>query len=266
MSVYAKDNAEFLRFAMDSMWNQTVPTDDFVLVCDGPLTEELNIVIDGMIEKHHETLHVVRLTQNGGLGNALNRGIEVCRNELIARMDADDISLPERCEKQLYRYSQKPDLCILGTQIREFIGSTYNIVSKRIVPCTYDEIKVFSRRRSPFNHPTVMFRKSTIQKLGGYPTLNRKEDLGLFILAVNTGHYCENLSDELLLYRTDKSNQKRRKTWINCKEYIQVMYGFYKMGFLDAKDMLYVLMGQLSLFMLPGFISNGLSKKYFRKT
>lgn len=107
MSVYYKENPIYLEQSMGSIYNQTVPTDDFVLVCDGPLTDELNAVINEMHNKFGDILHVVRLPKNVGLGNALNEGIRHCRHELIARMDSDDISYPDRCEKQLSIFEKK---------------------------------------------------------------------------------------------------------------------------------------------------------------
>ena len=114
MSVYHKENAEYLRTAMDSIWNQTVPTDDFVLVCDGPLNEGLDAVIEKMVEEHPDTLHVVRLEKNSGLGNALNEGIKHCRHELVARMDSDDISRPDRNERQLKVFQEHPDTSVVS--------------------------------------------------------------------------------------------------------------------------------------------------------
>lgn len=263
MSVYKNDNPEFLQIAIDSMLKQTVPPEQFVIVEDGSVGDDIEEIIR-KYEKDDKLFTIVRLEENGGLGNALNNGLAVCRNELVARMDADDVSVSERCEKQLERFSQKSELSILGTQIKEFTGSPDNVVSMREVPCTFEKIKVFARRRSPFNHPTVMYKKSEIQKFGGYPTLNRKEDLGLFILAVNSGAYSENLDEVLLFYRTNADNQKRRRTWVNCKEYIQVMYGFYKKGFISLRDMTYILCGQISLFAFPSSITGQLSKKYLR--
>lgn len=265
MSVYKNDNPDFLKIAIESMLNQTVTPEQFVIVEDGPVSSEIEDVIATYEHSRSDLFTIVRLKMNSGLGNALNNGLKVCRNELVARMDADDISLPERCEKQLKRFKSNPNLSILGTQIKEFINNETNIVSVRKVPSSFENIKIFARRRSPFNHPTVMYKKSAIEKLDGYPTLNRKEDLGLFILAVNSDVYSENLEEALLLYRTNENNQKRRKTWVNCKEYIQVMYGFYKKGFLDIKDMLYVLFGQTSFFLLPAIITNRLSRKYLRE-
>lgn len=108
MSVYSKENPTWLRLAIESMQTQTLPTSDFVLVCDGPLTPELDGVIAEKQRQMGETLTVVRLEKNVGLGNALNEGIKHCRNELVARMDSDDIAYPDRCEKQVAIFNKYP--------------------------------------------------------------------------------------------------------------------------------------------------------------
>lgn len=263
MSVYEKDDPSFLTMAIESMLNQTVPPEQFVIVEDGIVGVEIENIIS-KYEKKTSLFSIVRLEKNSGLGNALNHGLKVCRNDLVARMDADDISLPERCEKQLMAFAKNPNLKILGTQMNEFVGDTSNIVSTRLVPISFEEIKKFARRKSPFNHPTVMYKKETVEEIGGYPILKRKEDLGLFIRAVNKACYSENLEESLLFYRTSAENQKRRKTWVNCKEYIEVMYESFKKNQIGLVDMLYVVFGQLMMFIAPSCIINKLNKKFLR--
>ena len=263
MSVYRNDDPNFLTVAIESMLNQTIPPEQFVIVEDGIVGDEIEEVVS-KYEVNSSLFTIVRLKKNGGLGNALNHGLKVCRNDLVARMDADDISVPERCEKQLIAFANNPDLKILGTQIEEFIGDTSNVISTRRVPTTFEEIKKFARRRSPFNHPTVMYKRGAIEKLGGYPVLNRKEDLGLFISAVNNAYYSENLDESLLFYRTSVENQKRRKTWVNCKEYIEVMYAFFKKKQIGLADLAYVVFGQLMMYIAPSCITTKLSKKFLR--
>ncbi len=109
MSLYKKEHPEYLRLALDSMLNQTVKPDEIVLVEDGPLTPELYAILD-----EYPMLHRVKNEKNLGLGLALNEGLKVCRNELVARMDTDDISKPDRCEKQLRRFEEKPELAIVA--------------------------------------------------------------------------------------------------------------------------------------------------------
>ena len=120
MSVYCKEKAEYLRESIQSIYNQTIPTDDFVLICDGPLTDELDKVIAEMQESFGSRLNVNRLEKNVGLGNALNVGIQLCKNELIARMDSDDISKSFRCEEQIAKFKEHPDVSIIGATIEEF--------------------------------------------------------------------------------------------------------------------------------------------------
>ena len=264
MSVYKNDDPNFLTIAIESMLNQTVPPEQFVIVEDGIVGDEIEKVVS-KYEKNTSLFSIVRLDKNGGLGNALNHGLKVCRNDLVARMDADDISVPERCEKQLRAFAENPNLQILGTQIKEFVGDTSNVVSTRFVPTSFEEIKKFARRRSPFNHPTVMYKKEAVEKLGGYPILKRKEDLGLFVNAVNNACYSENLEESLLFYRISANNQKCRKSGVNCKEYIEVMYASFKKKQIGLVDLAYVVVGQLMMFLAPSFIIAILSKRFLRR-
>lgn len=108
MSVYHKEKPEYLKQAIESIQAQAFPTDDFVLVCDGPLSEPLDSVIAKKQQEMGTTLNVIRLAKNGGLGNALNEGIKHCKDELVARMDSDDIAYPDRCEKQINVFNTHP--------------------------------------------------------------------------------------------------------------------------------------------------------------
>ena len=264
MSVYKNDKPEYLRLAVESMLSQTKVPEQYVIVIDGPIPEGVKEVIDFYKAKYSKLFTVVSLTKNGGLGNALNHGIKACRNELIARMDADDISKPDRCEKQLALFNENPRLDIVGTQIDEFIDTTDNVVSRRQVPLTNEDILTFSRRRSPFNHPTVMYKKSTLDRVGGYMTYGRKEDLDLFVRMMNSGCYAANLPEALLWYRTGRDNLKRRKTWTNCKENIEVMWKFYRKGYCKTTDIIYVVVGQTAMFLLPERVAELAVEKFLR--
>lgn len=266
MSVYYKENPQYLQESIESMLAQTVMPDEIIIVEDGPLTDELNRVLDNYKKKYPELFHIIRLKTNGGLGHALNIGIKASKNELIARMDSDDISLPDRCEKQLLEFNANPSLSIVGTQLDEFIDDDpNNIIASRIVPITDKEIVKFAKRRSPFNHATVMYRKSVLVKMKGYHTSGRKEDLDLFIRMVN--HHCKakNINESLYLVRSNTDNIKRRKTWQNCSEYIAIMHGFYKKGYCGLIDLAYVTIGQLVLFMSPVWLTNLLTERFLRK-
>jgi len=264
MSVYYKENPIYLSESINSMINQTEKTDQIVIVEDGKLTEELHEIIH-KYEKDYPTLFtIVKLKENGGLGRALNYGLEACRNELVARMDTDDISLADRCEKQLNAFEHCKKLCICGTQIDEFLSSPNNLISTRKVPLRFTDIKKFAKKRSPFNHPTVMYKKSKVLSAGGYAEYGRKEDLDLFVRMVMMNFYSINLNESLLLYRTSTDNLERRKSWKNCSEYISVMFKFYRKGYLNIFDILYVVIGQVIMYSCPETIVKYLSNKFLR--
>lgn len=157
-----------MKQAIESIQAQTFQTDDFVLVCDGPLNDGLDAIIAEKQQEMGETLNVVRLAKNGGLGNALNEGIKHCKNELVARMDSDDISAADRCEKQVKLFKKNPELDITSGALLEFVTSPDQITGGRTIPCNNDEIIRYSRKRCPFNHPCVMFKKSAVESAGGY--------------------------------------------------------------------------------------------------
>lgn len=207
MSVYAGEKPEYLKSSIQSILNQTVPSDDIVIVCDGPLTEGLDEVLAGFSDK----IRTVRLPQNGGLGNALNKGLEQCRHDIVARMDSDDIALPDRMEKQLAAFENDSELSLISGAVEEFTKDTSDIVGRRDVPLSYEDIKKFSRKRNPMNHPAVAFRKTAVIKSGSY---NEEypyfEDYSLWVRMLMNGERAVNLKDTLVYMRVDEGTFKRR--------------------------------------------------------
>lgn len=265
MSVYKKDTPEHLRESIESMLGQTVLCEQFVIVQDGPLGEELESVIKEYATAQPELFTVVPLEQNIGLGRALDEGLKMCRNNLVARMDADDISLADRCEKLLKLFEQNPKLGLAGTNIDEFYDDPEHIVSSRVVPSDYDSIRKFIRRRSPFNHPTVMFRKSEVLRCGGYGQMRRKQDYDLFSRMINMDCYALNINESLLLFRSNEGNYKRRKSWEYCKSYIDVQKANYKRGYCSLWDLTVVTAGQTFMYIAPMGVMKWVSDRFLRK-
>lgn len=235
MSVYHKEKPDFLRQSMESIYNQTVPTNDFVLVCDGPLNDELDEIIEEMQKKYGDILHVVRLKKNNGLGYALQVGVKKCRNELIARMDSDDISRPYRCEKELEFLMEHSEISVVGSIIEEF-SSTPNIINaKRLVPETSEEIIKFSKRRNPFNHPSVMYRKKDVLKAGNYSDVRYMQDYYLWIDMLTVGMKGYNIQEPLVWMRADNNLFKRR----SGKLYVDIQINLFK-KMLDAGYITYI--------------------------
>ena len=210
MSVYCKENPHFFEEALNSLARQTLKTNDFVLVCDGPLTNELDAVIDKYSTIFGEKLNVIRLETNRGLGNALAVGIEHCKNEIVLRADSDDISIPRRAEKEIaFLNDQCAD--VVSTDVILFQRSINEPVGERKLPTSHEEILKMSKSRSPFNHPSVMFKKQAVLNAGNYKTLLFKEDYYLWVRMIQNGSRAANLSEPLVFMRVDDNLYKRRK-------------------------------------------------------
>ena len=210
MSVYCKEKSTYLKQAIESIQEQTLPTNDFVLVCDGPLTSELNAVID---EKEHEMagqIHIVRLPQNVGLGRALNEGLKHCKNELVARMDSDDIAYVDRCERQVKLFQAKPEISVCSGIVEEFTDLPEHVESRRVPPETNREIREFAKKRNPFNHPCVMYKKSAVEAVGSYQDFYLLEDYYLWLRMLIAGYQGYNIQEPLLYMRAGSGMYKRR--------------------------------------------------------
>ncbi len=181
MSVYKNEKVDFFRQAMDSVLNQTVMPTEIVLVRDGLVYDALQETIDEYLEKYDRLFTYIPLEENGGLGNALRIGLENCRCELVARMDTDDVCIPDRFEKQLNYLSEHPEVDMVGGNIAEFKDDITNITDYRCVPSSNLEIKSRMKSRCPFNHVTVMFRKKSVMDVGNYQSFYLFEDYYLWI-------------------------------------------------------------------------------------
>lgn len=264
MSVYKKDNTEYLKKSIDSMLTQTILTDDFVIVEDGVLTDALNAVLEEYAEKYN-FIHLIKKRNNRGLGAALNIGLMECKNELIARMDSDDISLPERCEKELKVFNDNLEIGIVGSNIVQFIESPENVVGTKIMPNTTKDIWKYGKRRNPFNHPTVMYKKSLILSAGGYQETIRGEDFALFTKLVAEGIKGENIPENLVMYRADENQFKRRTSWTDTKAVIEVVYRNWKRKYCSIVDLICVVLIQMISFMIPKSIGKVMYQKLLLK-
>lgn len=224
LSIYENDNIDCFLIAFDSIWNQTIMPAEVILVVDGPVS---NVVENAIyrFQKTYSSLRVVWLSENKGLGNALRIAVETASNEIIARMDSDDISLPNRFEAQLKCFEEDPHLSIVGGAISEFINTPNNIVAKRICPLEDRDIKRYMKSRCGFNHMTVMFRKSEVLKVGNYQDWFWNEDYYLWLRMLQGGCRFRNLADVLVNVRVGKDMYARRGGWCYFKsEYRLQLY------------------------------------------
>lgn len=211
MSVYSKENPLFFDSSVNSILSeQSVIPDELVLVCDGPLTAELDSVIGKYQKQFPEIMKVYRLEKNAGLGNALNYGLSKCTYDIVARADSDDICAYDRFEKQISFLECNEDIDIIGSDIDEFEEDYHKPVSYKEMPSDHDEIKRMCKFRNPMNHVTVMFRKKTILECGSYIHLKYLEDYYLWVRAFCNGGKFANINKPLVHVRIGNGMVNRR--------------------------------------------------------
>ncbi len=264
LTVYKSDCPEYFKLSLESMINQTFPSNDIVIVLDGPVPQSIKDIIEHAMMTY-PYINLLQLEKNVGLGKALNEGIKICKNELIARMDSDDISLSTRCEKQLKMFEKDPNLDIVGCPVKEFIGTVENIVGKRDVPLDNESIHKYNKRRDPFNHPTVMYRRSKVLKYGPYGDYRKNQDTDLWIKMLSNGCKAANCPEYLLMFRFDSNTYKKRKSWINTKLLIEIRKKAWKTGYCSFIDYMFVAFAQLGIYLLPARFQRFIYKTFLRK-
>lgn len=256
MSVYKKEKPEWFRLAVQSMLDQSLAPDEIVIVEDGKLSVELESIVQQFEKNNPKMFKIIRNPVNQGLGKALNCGLRACRNDIVARMDTDDISFPNRCEKEIKILEDNEELVLVGAWVDEFIDDPHNIISTRRVPYKYDEICKFARRRNPFNHPTVVFRKSIIEKMGGYSELRYGQDYELFGRIIISGYRVRNIPQSLLWFRRNENTANKRKNVESIQCYLKTIKKFQELGFSSYYDYLFVYITQNILRYIPNVCIN----------
>ncbi len=209
LSTYGGDDPTFLREAfVSTVQEQTRRPDEVVLVQDGPVPVPLAETIRDLVATSPVPVKHVVMEANVGLGPALDEGLEACDHEIVARMDADDVSRADRFEKQLPLVEAGAD--IVGSGLVEFGATVDEVVGRRTPPTDPDEIRRVIRFRDPFNHPTVVYRKSAVLGAGGYTDMALMEDYLLFTRMIDAGARPANLAEPLVYYRVGAGAYARR--------------------------------------------------------
>lgn len=217
MSVYYKEKPEYFNLSLESILSlQTYPPDEFVLVCDGELTPELEAVIK-KYEEHYPHIMKVCRKENGGLGKALNFGLPKCSNQLVGRADSDDICAPERFEKQVGYMEAHPEVGIISSYIDEFDVDWTKPTHLKTLPLTHDELYQMAKFRNPLNHMAVMMRRDDVLRIGSYRHIPYIEDYELWVRAIINGIKLGNIGEVLVHARTGNGMVQRRGT----KKYIK---------------------------------------------
>lgn len=265
MSVYYKENPEWLKYSIDSMLNQTIKPDEFVLVEDGPLTDELDKVIDEFEKNNKDLFKIIKLSINGGLGPALERGINECKNEFIARMDSDDYSVPNRIEKQFEIFEKYPDLGLVGSNVDEFEGDITRVNCHVILPEFQDDIYKFSKKRCPFRHPTLLYKKSAVLNAGNYREFYLCEDYDLYVRMLRSGCKCYNIQEPLVFMRVGSDFYKRRGGWKYMNTILKFKNEQLKIGYFSLGDYLKSTIPHIIVCLVPNKLRDYVYRNLLRK-
>ena len=265
MSVYHKEKPEYLKQAIESIQAQTYPTDDFVLVCDGPLNSELDAVITTKQQEMNGVLKVYRLDKNEGLGNALNAGINHCKNELVARMDSDDVAYPNRCEKQIDVFNTHPEVSICSGIVEEFTTDPEVVDARRALPETNAKIMEFAQKRNPFNHPCVMYKKSAVEAAGSYKDFYLLEDYYLWLRMLMAGYQGYNIQEPLLHMRAGSDMYMRRAGWKYAKTQAKLFKFMKDSGFIGNGQYIKSCVIRSGSALAPNWLRKFMFEKVLRK-
>lgn len=267
MSVYYKENPVFFKQAIDSLLNQTILPNEIVLVKDGPLTEDLEAVIVFFITSYKSLFKIISLEENKGLGYALSVGILQCSNDIVARMDTDDLCLATRFQKQINFLLNNNHIDVVGSNIVEFNSVPGDLKRIRSMPEYYFSIIKYSKFRNPINHPSVMYRKSKVIEAGNYNgDILFFEDYSLFVRMLKNGSMFHNIQESLLSFRvgTGIDTIKRRSGLQYLKEEWKFSLLSLKIGHINFFEWLFYIFTKLPFRLLPPRVVLFVYNKFLR--
>lgn len=264
LSIYSQESSKNFKRAMESIYDeQELKPNEIVLVEDGPLTEELYFEIENQKKKLGKILKIIKLKENKGLGVALEKGILECRNELVARMDTDDISMPTRFKEQIEYLKKNKNIDVLGTYMSEFIGNEKNIICIKDAPL--DKFREYIKYRDPLNHPTVILKKSKVIEAGNYQEILLNEDSYLWRRMIVKGAQFANLPKSLLYFRVTDETYKRRGGWKYIKAEYLLQKESLKLGIINKLEFILNILLKSSIRILPNQLRKIFYLKLLRK-
>lgn len=265
MSVYKNEKAEYFKQAMDSILSQTLMPNEIVIVKDGILTDELENVINTYLSNYENLIKIVSFCENRGLGLALRDGVLACSNEYIARMDTDDIAVQERFEQQFNYLNLHSEVAILGSWIKEFSDDLKNPDTVTKLPCTHEEILKFAKKRNPFRHMTVIFKKSAVLDSGNYRDFLWFEDYDLWVRMLQKGYVVSNLPEYLVNVRANQEMFTRRGGWKYLNQDYKFQKFLFSVKFITAQELLINLVIRTIIRVLPNTLRSMIYKRFLRK-
>ena len=264
LSVYFKESPFFLDECLKSIYNQSVLPSEVILIKDGPLTNELDNVINIFSQKY-TNLKIVSLSHNVGLGKALNEGLKHCTYDIVARMDTDDIAKPYRFEKQIKIFQEYPEVDVVGAWIDEFEGTLQNIISTRKLPERHLYIYKYAKERNPINHPVVMFKKKAVIEAGGYQHFPLFEDYYLWVRMLLKGAKFYNIQESLLYFRFSPDMFKRRGGFKYACIEAKFQWVLHQLGFISLTKTCINIAIRFGTRIIPNSLRSWIYKNILRK-
>ena len=235
ISLYHKEKPEYLREALDSIFNQTILPNEIVLVKDGPLTPKLDAILNEYDARYPVFKFVIN-ESNLGLGRALAKGIEACTYEYVLRMDTDDVIPSDRFEKEIVALDKGYDVVSCWSQLYE--GDINNVIAIKTRPEHHDDIVKLAHKRSPICHAGCAYRKSSVIKAGNYEHHLYYEDYDLWVRMILSGCKFYNIQEVLYYVRTSMDMVRRRGGVSYAINEFKNFKRFKKIGFYTTRDLI----------------------------
>lgn len=265
MSVYYKEKPEFLDLSLESnLIKQTLPPNEFVLVCDGELTQDLEAVVEKYRKLFPNVLKVYR-KENGGLGKALNFGLPKCSYPLVARSDSDDVCSADRFEKQVRFMEAHPEIGIISSYIDEFSKDWAKPTHVKTLPLTHEELYEMAKFRNPLNHMSVMMRKDDVMRIGSYRHIPYIEDYELWVRAMIHGIRIANIGEVLVHARTGNGMVQRRGTKKYIKSWHMMNKDMIKAGMIGYGTYVRNMLSITAFVFMPVWIKSLLYNRILRR-
>lgn len=264
MGIYDKVSPNILKESIESVLHQTCPPDEFVIIKDGKLTAEQEVLIAAFVEQFPQIIRIVAFEDNHGQGYIYHHTLPELRNEFVTLMDSDDVAVSTKNEKQLQFLTTHPEIDIVGCNIKEFENNIDNIISFRKLPETHVEIERFAHYRCPVIQPSAMIRKKAAMRAGGYVEGRMAEDWDLYIRMLQTGSLFYNLQEVLLYVRISTNFFSRRGGTTMLKRLLHFKYKHYKTGFFSLPEFLIGSMATLFICCIPNSLRTYIYKHFLR--
>lgn len=262
LPVYRGDDPSHFRRAFESVTvDQHLPPSEVVIVRDGPVDPALESELRAA-EAGPVAVTVIRGAENAGLARALNLGLAACRHSIVARMDADDVSLPQRFAVQIPALTEL-GVDLLGAGLWEMEGDDEVPSRVRIPPLTEDEIRRAARFRQPFHHPTVVYRRDAVQRAGGYRSdVGRFEDYLLFATMLARGAKTANLAEPLVFYRVGAGAYARRGGLDHFRNEIRLQRELRALGVINRAEVARNLVARGAYRLVPTGVRERLYRRF----